>query len=513
MAIADFVRLGRNALERLYDALIDPARCERAMAFLLAGYAAIWTLYAVIAKGSQDIHFDMGEMVSWSHEVGLGTPKHPPLAAWLVRAWFDVMPAATWAYYLFAVVLATIALWIAWHVAGRYLPPDKRVVGIVLLSLVPFYNFLALKFNANTVLIPFWAVTTWWFLRSLETRRAGWAALAGAAAAAAMMGKYWSIYLLAGLVVAAFADGRRGEYFRSPAPWLTVAVGAVLLAPHLVWVFTHDFEPLRYAFGSHPVSYGAAVGYALLFFGGVPAYIAAPIVLNLIATRPTMVAIGDSIWPPPGERRTAVIALAAPLVLAALGSILIKIRIAAIWTMSGMTLLPVVLLSSPLIAVSRTAALRLLALAILYSAAMVAAAPGIALIVHHEGVPNYATHYHLIAEAAQRAWSARTDKPLRIVGSYSAIVNGMIFYFENQPSTLDIIDPAQTPWVDDGRIKRDGAVIVCPVPEEQCLGAMSGYAGRYANAQTEDVSLARRYFGALDKPVQYRILIITPQAQ
>jgi hypothetical protein len=140
MAIADLVRLGRNALERLYDALIDPARCERAMAFLLAGYAAIWTLYAVIAKGSQDIHFDMGEMVSWSHEVGLGTPKHPPLAAWLVRAWFDVMPAATWAYYLFAVVLATIALWIAWHVAGRYLPPDKRVVGIVLLSLVPFFG-------------------------------------------------------------------------------------------------------------------------------------------------------------------------------------------------------------------------------------------------------------------------------------------------------------------------------------------------------------------------------------
>ncbi len=100
--------------------------------------------------------------------------------------------------------------------------------GIALLTLVPFYNFHALKFNANTVLIPFWAATTWWFLRSFETRRAGWAVLAGIGATAAMLGKYWSIFLIAGLGVAALSDSRRGAYFRSPAPWLTIAVGVVL---------------------------------------------------------------------------------------------------------------------------------------------------------------------------------------------------------------------------------------------------------------------------------------------
>jgi 4-amino-4-deoxy-L-arabinose transferase-like glycosyltransferase len=513
MASADFVRIGRNAFERLYDALIDPARCERTMALLLAGYAAIWTLYAVIAKGSQDLHYDMGEVVAWSHEAALGTPKHPPLAAWLVRAWFDVMPTATWAYYLFAVVLATVALWIAWRVAGRYLGPDKRVVGIALLTVVPFYNFHALKFNANTVLLPFWAATTWWFLRSLETRRAGWAALAGASAAAAMLGKYWSIFLVAGLVIAALADRRRGVYFRSPAPWLTIAVGAALLIPHLIWVATHDFEPFRYAFGSHPVTYAVAAEYTLIFFGGILAYIAAPLLLNLIATRPSATAIGDSIWPPPGERRTIVIALVAPIFLAALGSILLKIRIGALWTMSGMTLLPVALLSSPLVTVPRHAAVRLLALAIVYPIIMVAVSPGIALVIHREGVPNYASHYQLIARAAERAWRTRTNEPIRVIGSYSDIVNGIVFYFEGQPLTLDIIRPAQTPWVDEDRIKREGAVIVCPVPEADCVQALNGYAARYPDSRIEDVSLARRFFGALDKPVQYRILTIPPQAQ
>ena len=46
--------------------------------------------------------------------------------------------------------------------------------------LVPFFNFHALKFNVNTVLMPLWAATTFWFLRSYQTRSALYAALAGA---------------------------------------------------------------------------------------------------------------------------------------------------------------------------------------------------------------------------------------------------------------------------------------------------------------------------------------------
>ena len=212
-------RVGRGAtLERLIAALTAPARRERAVVWVLAGYCALWTLYGAIAKGSQDVHFDMGEMVAWSRETFWGTPKHPPLGAWLVRAWFSVFPLADWAYYVFAMVLATLALWIAWKVAGRYLDDEKRVMGLALITLVPFYNFHGLKFNANTVMMPLWAATTALFLRSYETRNPVWGVLAGLAAAAAMLGKYWSIVLLLGLGLAALADPRRAAYFRSSAP-------------------------------------------------------------------------------------------------------------------------------------------------------------------------------------------------------------------------------------------------------------------------------------------------------
>src|SRR5258708_31702287 len=111
------------------------------------------------------------------------------------------------------------------------------------MTLVPFYNFHALKFNAYTVMTPLWALTTWWFLRSYETRKPTYAVLAGLAAAAAMLGKYWSIMLLLGLGIAALADPRRRVYLRSCAPWLTIVAGLAGVAPHLVWLYANGSKP------------------------------------------------------------------------------------------------------------------------------------------------------------------------------------------------------------------------------------------------------------------------------
>src|SRR6516225_12472653 len=129
-----------TGLNRLLDALSDPKRSGRTVAITLVVYCAVWALYAVLSKLTQDIHFDMGEMVSWSREVTLGTPKHPPLPAWLAGIWFSVFPLQEWAFYLLSMAAATLALWVAWMIAGRYLDGEKRAVGLALLTLVPFFN-------------------------------------------------------------------------------------------------------------------------------------------------------------------------------------------------------------------------------------------------------------------------------------------------------------------------------------------------------------------------------------
>ena len=360
-ATTDSGRRGLALMERLLNSLTDPARRERSVAAALLCYVALWTLYGILAKASQDIHVDMSEQFALARELALGYPKHPPLTMAVVRAWFAVFPAADWAYYLLAMANVGLTLWIVWRLMARFVDGEKRVVGLALLTLVPFFNFHALKFNVNTVLMPLWAATTLWFLRSFETRRPLDAALAGLAAAASMYGKYWSVFLLIGLGLAALADPRRAAYFRSAAPWVTVAVGALALAPHAAWLVANDFAPFSYAVVVHGASslvstLGAVGGY----LAGSVGYVAIPLIIVYFAARPVGATVRNMAWPAQPQRRLAALAFWAVLLTPALVAPFTGVRLTSLWTMSAWTLLPVMLLSSPLVMISRRDALGIL---------------------------------------------------------------------------------------------------------------------------------------------------------
>ena len=170
------------------------------------------------------------------------------------------------------------------------------------------------------------------------------------------------------------------------------------------------------------------------------------------------------------------------------------------------------LLSSPLVTISRRATVRLVVLAIIFPLVMVVISPVVAIVIHREGVPNYGNDYRLVAKAVESAWRRYTDKPLRIIGSIGDLVNGIDFYLADQPSTRDILNPTQTPWIDGDRIGREGVAIVCPEAEIFCLRTTSYYLAYYRTSETEDVVIARRYFSTYDTPVRYKIVIVPPQA-
>jgi len=303
----------RVFIDRTVAALTDPRRRERAIIGMLTGYALLWTVYGLFAKAGQGVQTDPAEIVAWSRHLALGYIKHPPLAAWLVYGWFTIFPVAEWSFYLFSMVYTFAGLWLAWRLFGYYLDADKRVVALALLTLVPIYNFFALRFDVNIVLPPLWAATTLCFVRSFETRSAGWAALAGAAAAVAMLGKYWSLFLLIGLAVAVLLDPRRGIYFRSRAPWITLAFGAALLAPHIAWLVHSDFSPLGYAFDERAThSFAETLKATGKYLAGGAGYMAAPVLLALAASRPSLAACADIVYPQSRERRFVLIAFLTP---------------------------------------------------------------------------------------------------------------------------------------------------------------------------------------------------------
>ncbi|MBV8836629.1 MAG: glycosyltransferase family 39 protein [Alphaproteobacteria bacterium] len=494
---------------QLVAALGDPQRANRTALALIGGYVLVWWLYGVVAKASQDIHFDMGEAVSWSLVPAYGYAKHPPFSAWVVSVWFAIFPYADWAFYLLSAVSIGVALWFIWLIAARFVQGDRRALALVMLTLSPGFNLQPLKYNPNSVLIPVWAATAYFFLRSFAERSLLMGAIAGLCAAIAMLTKYWSIFLILGFVVAALAHPSRLDYLRSPAPYAAVLVGALALAPNIVSLVDYDFQPFHYAAAAHAVAdLRGLLDSFRDYFGGL-VFLAGSLALILIACRPGAGALRDMMLPREADQRLMAIATWVAFFAPLLVAVALRTQLATLWTLPMWAMLPATLLSAPRLQVTRTAAAGALALAILVPIAALLASPAIAYAIHRQGLQNHAAHYRLIAAAVEREWNARASTPLKLFGSDTNIVNGAGFYLGGKPLRFDIVGPYDTPWVDKARIDRDGIALACASADAICMQALSSYAGPLVPRR--EVTLARDFLGVPGAAERYTIAIVPPQ--
>jgi Dolichyl-phosphate-mannose-protein mannosyltransferase len=529
MASAALVRTACNAIARLVEVLCDETRCGRVMPLVLIGYALTWTLYGTIAKSSQDLHPDMVELISWSRDLSLGYPKHPPLGAWLVRLWFDVLPLTDWAFYLLAMVMPTLALWFYWRLSADYLDIEKRIFGLALLMVMPFYNFHALKYNPNTLLMPAWAATTFAFLRSYRRGSAAYGALAGICAGIGMLAKYWSVFLLTGLIAAALIDPRRRAYFCSAAPWVTIAAGFTVLGPHLIWIYQHHFVSVDYAVARHAVhSVMNGAEQIVIYFADTAGYAAAPVILSFLLLRPHRAAIGEMIWPEDRERRLVAAAFWGPLLLPVAGTLAFGTAPTALWSMPAWTLLPLLLLSPPAIKIEAARLQLILTAAVLEPPAMLIAAPAVALVIHFTGVQPPGAHGRLVAAETERAWRQVTAQPLRFVGC--DVADEVIAYAPDRPHGLpwrfhagDVADtvyaeghnwppsPFKNPEPSDAELAASGMALVCSVDRPDWLGPAAAKAARDSASRRIDFEARRSFFGFPGRPARYVIFIIPPR--
>jgi 4-amino-4-deoxy-L-arabinose transferase-like glycosyltransferase len=502
---SDRKRAPLRAIARLFDALTDPLRREPTAAACIIGFVAVWTLYAVIAKGSQDVHQDVGELVGWSREPGLGY-NHPPFGVWVVTFWFTIFPRADWAAYLLATTNAGVTLWICWKLFGDWLDETKRVVALAMLALIPLYTFQALVYNANTAMTPLWAAATFFFLRAWRDRRPADAALAGASAGASMLAKYWSVYLVIALALAPLLAPGRWRFLRSAVPWIAAGAGLLVLGPHLTWIASGGSSTFAFAqdtLGTDVSAVSKSVSYLL----GMVAYVAIPIVIVALL-RPSRPAIRDILWPEAPERRLMILILVVALGLPAVVNLVRPVRLTPIWTIPDWTLLPVVLLASPLVTVSRGAAVRILAVAVALPIVAVIAAPVIALTIHHLGRADVHARYRLTADAITATWSSATTQPLRLVGGEHESLNGVAFYLADA-APLIVFNPHNAPWIARERITTQGIALVCPVESPRCLDDVDRI-DQTRTAVRREVDLARSYLGIRGRTVRYLIAAVPP---
>ena len=417
----------------------------------------VWSIYGAITDGPAAIHGDMAEAYVWGQEFQLGYNQHPPLWAWIAGAWFRVFPRAGWSFDLLSILNASLGLFGSWKLIGKFAKGDRRIAATALLLLTPFYTFLSLKYNANTIFLSIWPWTLFFFVRSIDSHRLGDAVGFGVFMALAMLSKYYAVVLGLTCLAAALVHPERGRYFASWSPYLSTALGLALFAPHVWWLFHRDFLPVRYA-----MNLSAAHGLASRGIAG-----AAKFALDLVvacAAYQALVAIvilvgrGKGARPTPSERwrdprfRIVAILVLTPVILTLLAGLVFRLKISSNMMFGVFSLAPLFLID--LIGVADDARLKRLALRLACGLSLIALAlsPVVALtkITQAKDDPNLTLPRRELAREATRIWRERTGLALAYVAGgdlYPDAVASLHPAPTGRTASLIHFDARRAPWV------------------------------------------------------------------
>lgn len=247
----------------------------------LAAYFALWILLPPLLSASYPL--DVVEGIYWGRELAWGYYKHPPLSSWLLYAFVRVF--GVWGPYLLSQLSVALTLWLVYRLGRAVLGQERALLGTLLLLGVFYYTWPSLEFNHNIAQLPVWAALIGSLYRALRRDRLRDWLLFGVLAGAGMLVKYSVAILLASAVLYSLWTRQR-RLWLTPRPWLALAVAALVFAPHVYWLWMHEWLPFSYAQQRAAEAGGDGGGrWAALGFMGTQLVNHAPLLLVLLGSR------------------------------------------------------------------------------------------------------------------------------------------------------------------------------------------------------------------------------------
>ncbi len=392
---------------------------------------------------------------------------------------------------------------------------DKRVVVLLLLMLLPTYQFHAQRFNANTVLLATWPIATYCFLRSFETRQVVWAVAAGATAALAMLGKYYSVLLISSFVFAAICHPQRRAYFGSLAPWVSTVVGFAALGPHLHWLATTGAMPFTYALARHTgKAFGPALIEALLFVLGIAVTLAIPTVTwVLIAGYRLKRFSHDFQAMNPGLLLLFLVSVGT-IVFPVITSVGLGTDMPPIWGLQGLFLFGILIVCGTSYPIERFYSVNLAVLVMgIAAVAIVLVAPVHALYRNIHPLGEGRNFYRLSAIELTRQWHEQSDVAVPAVGGDEGLAFATAFYSPDHPVYEErLVFPNAEGLPLQTTFKRGWAAL-CFAEDTACIASMERTAARASRFIRSEFVMQSTLFGQRGATQRFTALVVPPSIE
>jgi len=203
-----------------------------------------WTLAPSISN--INLPLDTIEALAWGSNLEWGFNKHPPLSAFAVEIFYTIFGSNDWAYYLLSQIFVVVSLIYVWKFSNEIFNEKiYSLLSVLTLSGIYYYNFTTPEFNVNVSQLPFWALTVYFFWKSINSNnRINWI-LFGIFSALGFLSKYLFIYILLAIFFYFILNIKIYKKFITNY-LLSIAISLAILTPHFIWLFKNNFITIVY---------------------------------------------------------------------------------------------------------------------------------------------------------------------------------------------------------------------------------------------------------------------------
>ena len=224
--------------------MIAKKNTTRLFLLFLITHLVLWTLIPSISNNN--LPLDTIEALAWGSNLDWGFTKHPPLSAFAVEFFYFIFGSNDWAYYFLSQIFLITAFIYVWKLSNEIL--DNKIYSLIAVLALEgffFYNFTTPEFNVNISQLPFWALTVYYFWKSINLNKIFDWLLFGIFSALGFLSKYLFIYLLFAILIY-FSIYCRKNKMLIKNYFISIIFSLLILTPHFFWLNENDYVSIFY---------------------------------------------------------------------------------------------------------------------------------------------------------------------------------------------------------------------------------------------------------------------------
>lgn len=413
----------------------------------------VWTLAPSLVRHT--LPMDALEGFTWGQQLEWGYDKNPFMNGWLTALAAHL--GGQGMIYFFSQLSVGMCFLATWELGKKFLPPLSVFCAILLLASTQYFNLHAIDFNDNTLELGFWALTILFFYRALQKNNLRDWLITAFFAAASLMTKYFVIVLFVPMVLFMLCDANARQSFFRKELYLALVLFLCLIAPHIIWLFHHDFITVQYAFNrvdSVPSVWNHIFYPAQFAWQQIEVFLPALLLAAFLCIGKNSATFHVSSY----DRKFLWIMGAGPFFLTVLLSLIAGIKLRAGWGQPLLTLWPLILFA--LIRPTITPA-RLQRFFSLFVIVFVGTVIIYCLSLIQAKDPSSANFPgEKIAETLETKWVNTYHVPLNYVVGPRWVASNIAFYSNAHPKVYIDGDKNLSPWISEKTLKQRGAIFI-----------------------------------------------------